>query len=542
MDHSTDPVGAMSLSPQDRRVAIARLAGVLGLLALGCVDIQVAGPDKVVTIKVAPDTVVLRVGDSAIVRASPLDASAAWVVQRVAGWVSSAPAIASIDAAGLVRGVASGVTTITASVDGVEGTAVVLVSATPSTIALFAGSGQTAAVNAPVPIAPAVRVTDAGGTPVPGVTVTFTPGAGSGIVSPSTTAVTSFDGVALPSAWILGPAAGPMTLQASVVGAGVTGNPVAFSATATVGAPSGSQSSISVGSASIAPSNGLSFTTVTVTVRDAAGSTVMGASVALSSTGGGNIITQPSVTNALGRAVGAFSSTVAGTKIISAVVNGVTPLVATATVDVSAAVAAGLVVATPAAGAVSNVPFTTQPAVEIRDAFGNPILSSSDPITVSLVGGNGTLVSGTGSFTVNAINGRATFSGLRIKGTGLTRDTLGTGAHLLRFSAPGFAAVTSDTVRVDVSFGYNVVDVFTRNSCIGCHGFTFANTVSSAASLGPCTGLTRVVPFDTLNSVLYDKIRRTTPSCGGVMPTAGLMSAIQIRIVRDWILQGARNN
>jgi hypothetical protein len=139
------------------------------------------------------------------------------------------------------------------------------------------------------------------------------------------------------------------------------------------------------------------------------------------------------------------------------------------------------------------------------------------------------------------VQGRATFSGLRIRGPRTTGDTLGTGAHQLQFSAPGFTAVASASFDVEVSYAYNVVDVFTRNSCIACHGFTHANTVGGAAT-GTCAGNTRVVAGDTLASILYDKIRRTTPACGGVMPTSGLMSALQIRVVRDWILQGARNN
>jgi hypothetical protein len=144
--------------------------------------------------------------------------------------------------------------------------------------------------------------------------------------------------------------------------------------------------------------------------------------------------------------------------------------------------------------------------------------------------------------TVNAVNGRATISGLLIRGPRTTGDTLGTGPHVLQFSAPGYAAVRSDTFQVAVSYAYNIVDVYTRNGCIGCHGFTYANTVNQNTALGPCTPRTRIVAADTANSAIYDKIRTATPACGGVMPLTGLMSALQIRLVRDWILQGALNN
>lgn len=540
MDDPADQVRAMSHRPTP--LALVSATMMIVALGFGCVDLNVSEPGTVHTIRVSPDTASLSVGGTVVVRALPLDASAALLVQRVASWTSSAPTVASVDANGVVRGLAPGLTGITAAIDGLEATAVVRVSGTPSTIAIASGGGQSAPVNMAVAIAPAVRLTDATNAPVPGVTVTFAVTGGGGSVG-AATATTGFDGIARVAAWTLGPAAGANTLTASATGTGITGNPVTFTATATVGPPSASLSTLTANPTAIAPSSGLSFTTVTVTVRDAAGSTVMGANVTLSASGTGNIITQPTAaTNAQGAATGAFSSSVAELKTISATVNGTTTLTQTATVDVTANAPAGLVVATQPASAVSNVLFGTQPVVELRDAFGNRVMSSSAPVTVTLASGNGTLVSASGSFTVNAVSGRATFAGLRIRGTRVSADTLGTGAHVLQFSTPGFTAVTSGTLSVEVSLAYNIGDVFTRNSCVACHGFTFANTVNAPATMAPCAPATRVVPFDTLNSVLYDKVRRATPTCGTVMPTGGLMSALQISLVRDWILQGARNN
>jgi len=524
----------------------ALLGATVALVALGfgCVDLNVAGPGAVASLRVSPETLSLRVGDSDTVRALALDATAALLVQRTASWTSGVPSIASVDADGRVQALAAGAGSVTASVGTLQATAVVLVSGAPSAIAISAGNGQSAPVNTTVPIAPAVRVADASDVPVSGVSVTFAVTAGGGSVVAPATVVTGFDGIARVGGWMLGPAAGMNTMSATAAGSGITGNPVSFTATATVGPPSASQSSVEANPAAIAPSNGLSFTTITVTVRDAAGSTVMGASVALSATGSGNVITQPTApTNAQGQATGALSSSVAGTKVISAVVNGSTTITQTATVDVNANAAAGLAVATQPASAVSNADFGTQPVVEIRDAFGNRVLSSSDPVTVTLVSGNGTLVSASGSFTVSAVNGRATFTGLRIRGSRTGGDTLGIGAHVLQFSAPGFTAVNSASLPVEVSFAYNVADVFTRGACASCHTFTPATLVNQPATLGACAGTIRVTPSDTLLSSLYEKMRTTTPACGGtVMPTGGLMSALQIRIVRDWILQGARNN
>jgi len=525
-----------------RHAAAARAILASALVMVGCAELQVPGPGAVVAVVVRPDTVSLRVGDTVRVKAAPIDTTTAFLSHLIPTWTSAAPAVASVDATGLVHAVGPGSTTVTASAEGIQGHAVVLVSGPPAAIALMAGDAQTAAVNAAVPIAPAVKVTDAGGNPVKGETVLFTVTGGGGLVINPSSVVTDVAGVAALPGWTLGPSPGPNSMTAAAASAGVTGNPVTFTATATVGAPSASQSTVTVSPATIVPSSGQSFATITVTVMDSAGSTITGASVVLAATGSGNALTQPTaVTDNQGRATGFISSSVAETKTISAIVNGTVNVAQTAMVSVSIGAPAGLGVSTQPAGAVSNTIFTGQPVVDIRDGFGNRVLTATDPITVTLVAGNGTLISAS-AMTVNAVAGRATFSGLRIRGPRATGDTLGTGPHALQFSAPGYAAVRSDTFQVAVSYSYNLVDVLTRNSCIACHGFTWANLVNGNATLAPCAPRTRIVAADTANSVVYEKIRTATPACGSVMPTTGQMSALQIRLVRDWILQGALNN
>ncbi|CAN5596458.1 hypothetical protein BH23GEM10_BH23GEM10_03140 [soil metagenome] len=79
-------------------------------------------------------------------------------------------------------------------------------------------------------MAPAVRVVDADGRPIPGVTVTFT-AHGDGSSIDGGTAVTGADGVAFAGAWTLGPTPGSYTVTAAVEGlASVT-----FTAEATAG-------------------------------------------------------------------------------------------------------------------------------------------------------------------------------------------------------------------------------------------------------------------------------------------------------------------
>jgi hypothetical protein len=110
---------------------------------------------------------------------------------------------------------------------------------------------------------------------------------------------------------------------------------------------------------------------------------------------------------------------------------------------------------------------------------------------------------------------------------------------VLRFTVPGLAPVESDTVRVEVSWAYNVVDVLNRG-CVGCHAYTVENTLDVPVAGGPCIGRVRVVAGDS-TSLLYEKMQ-PAPSCGSAMPFGPLMSPRQRLIVRDWIVQGARNN
>ena len=517
-----------------RRVAVPASA----LLILACAELHEPAVGPIVTVRVSPDTLVLRVGDTLTVTAIAQDSLDTFRSEKVATWSSSEPAVASVDTGGHVVALSAGVGTIDGTVDGVVGHAVLAVTTAPTALAIHDGNGQSAAVNSAVALPPAVRVTDAAGNPVARVTIAFAVTGGGGSVTPAT-AQTDFNGIAS-AAWTLGPSPVANTLSATIGDSGVTVAPVNFAATATVGAPDAATSSVAANPASIVPSNGQSFSTITVTVRDAAGSTITGATVTLSASGTGNLVTQPTdTTNALGQTSGAISSNVAEDKVITATVNGSVIVTQTATVTVTTSVPAGLAVTTQPAGAASNHAFTTQPVVDIRDGFGNRVMTATDPVTVSLLSGNGTLI---GTTTVSAVQGRATFSGLTIRGTRAGGDTLGTGTHVLQFSAPGYAAVQADPLPVGVSFAYNLLnDVFIRNGCTGCHSFTYANLVNAATTLS-CAGSTRVIASDTTNSALYFKVKSATPSCGAVMPTSGLMSLTQIQLIRDWIRQGAPNN
>jgi hypothetical protein len=96
-------------------------------------------------------------------------------------------------------------------------------------VAVAAGDGQSATVGMPVPIPPAVRVSNSTGQPVAGAPVVFAIGTGGGAVT-GASVITGAEGVAAVGSWTLG-AAGANTLVATVTGA-TSGSPTTFSATA----------------------------------------------------------------------------------------------------------------------------------------------------------------------------------------------------------------------------------------------------------------------------------------------------------------------
>lgn len=98
---------------------------------------------------------------------------------------------------------------------------------------IHAGNNQTAALGTALSTPPSVIIQDASNNPISGLAVSFSVGSGGGSVS-SASATTNASGIASVT-WTLGTTLGSNTLAANV--SGLTGSPLTFSATATVGPP-----------------------------------------------------------------------------------------------------------------------------------------------------------------------------------------------------------------------------------------------------------------------------------------------------------------
>jgi hypothetical protein len=108
-----------------------------------------------------------------------------------------------------------------------------------------------------------------------------------------------------------------------------------------------------------------------------------------------------------------------------------------------------------------------------------------------------------------------------------------------------------------ISFANHIQPIFTAN-CASCHvpggfaddqGITMYLTAGSAYAAivnqpsDQNASLTRVVPSDSANSLLFLKISSDNPPVGLRMPfLRSPLSQSQITLIRDWIDQGAKNN
>lgn len=109
---------------------------------------------------------------------------------------------------------------------------------------------------------------------------------------------------------------------------------------------------------------------------------------------------------------------------------------AAATGSLCAPPAKQLAVTAQPGGAVSGVAFTTQPHVEVRDASNTLVAGASAAVTAAIASGTGAL---SGTTTVNAVNGVASFTDLKIAGSG---------NHTLSFSSTGLTSAVSNPFNV----------------------------------------------------------------------------------------------
>lgn len=159
-------------------------------------------PVSVASVTIAPASLSLVAGETGALAATCRDANGTALVGRAITWSSDAPAVATVDAAGLVRGVAPGSGIVTAACEGRTATAPVAVSAAPV---------------ATVSVSPATATLGAGGTTQ--LTATARDASGNVVAQPVTWSSSSAAVATVSSTGLVsGVASGSATITATASG------------------------------------------------------------------------------------------------------------------------------------------------------------------------------------------------------------------------------------------------------------------------------------------------------------------------------------
>ena len=295
--------------------------------------------------------------------------------------------------------------------------------AAATTIARLGSAGQSDTIGGTLPIPDSVKVTDQFGNPVAGTTVTWAAGS-AGTLTP-TGPTTNAAGIATATR-ILGTVPGVTADTAKAVG--LTGSPITFSVTTTVGA-----------AASIVKGTGDAQTDTvgatlpiayTDTVKDRVGNPVAGVTVTWGVSGGGSI-TPSSITGANGVASATrILGIVVGAQGATGTVTGLagSPVSFSATANHGAAKILAAAAGTNGQSATISTAVGTPPGAKVTDQFGNPVSGISVTFALGAGGARNGAITGT-SQTTNA-SGVASLGTWTLGGTAGPDTVIATSAGL----------------------------------------------------------------------------------------------------------------
>jgi hypothetical protein len=220
---------------------------------------------------------------------------------------------------------------LSATAAGVSGTVLFqteAVAGSAAKLAMVTQPSATAQSGEPLAPQPVIQVADAAGNPVAqaGITVTASLASGDGTLTGTTSVETNTSGRAVFSNLVITGTTGSYSLLFQASGlSSVTSNAI----TLTAGSVSSSQSSVTAEPASLAAGNA---TTLTVTLRDASGNAIQGATISLSSDAAGTFGETTLTSGSGGTATTTYTPTTSGSHTITASAGGAA---ATTTITVS---------------------------------------------------------------------------------------------------------------------------------------------------------------------------------------------------------------
>lgn len=324
---------------------------------------------------------------------------------------------------------------------GATSTAVAVTAGGATQLTITTQPSASAASGAMFAQQPVVQLRDVSGNAVSqaGVPITAAIATGGNTLGGTLSVMTNASGAAVFSDLVITGIVGPRTLRFTAAGTtGVLSSGVSI----TAGVPSGL---LMITQPAVSAVNGVAFAPQpSVQVVDGSGNPVSLAGltvVAAIASGGGTLggaVTSVTSTAGIAAFTGLFLSGSSGLRVLSFTSAGLAPTVSNA-ISLSAGAASQLAIITqPPATAASGAAFVPQPAIQLLDAAGNPVMQAGVVVTATIATGGGAL-GGTTTALSNA-SGVATFFNLSLTGS--------TGDRTLNFTAPSVVGVTSGTVTI----------------------------------------------------------------------------------------------
>jgi len=309
-----------------------------------------------------------------------------------------------------------------------------------------------------------VTLNDATNNPVSGKSVTLTAGSGSSTIT-TLNGTTNASGQA--TFTVKDSVAEVVTYTAKDATDNITVTQTA-TVTFTAGTVDAGTSTVVANPTSVT-ANGTSTSTITVTLKDGNSNQVSGKTVSLTAgSGSSTITTVSSTTNASGQATFTVKDSVAEQVTYTAkdATDNIT-ITATATVTFTAGPATKVVFGQQPTNAQAGSAITPAVTVKVEDANNNVVTSSNAPITVAIGTnpGGGTL---SGTASVSAVNGVATFSNLSI-------DKVGTGYTL---TASSGALTSATSTAFNITAGTATKLVFGQQPSNALAGSTIAPAIT----------------------------------------------------------------
>ncbi len=416
----------------------------------------------------------------------------------------------------------TGAFAVTAGVTGVSPSASFSLTntSTPSSIAVSAGSGQSATIGAAFATQLQAIVKDAGSNPVNGVVVTFAaPGTGASgtFAGGTTTATTNASGIATAVVFTANSTAGAYTVTAGVAG---VATPASFSLTNNPGAAASITATAGTGQSAKISS---AFTTqLQATVKDSGGNLLNNVTVTFtapatgaSGTFAGGVTTATTASGVATAAVFTANAT-AGAYTVTASVAGVATPASFSLTNTAGAAASIAATAGSGQSAPVSTAFATALQATVKDAGSNPVSGVTVTFTAPTTGASGSF---TGSVTT--VTAATNASGVATAPAFTANAT--TGAYAVTASVAGVATPASFSLTNTAAAGIAVdvttsTDRSTKATTIVSPSFSTAATnelllafiSTDAASSGTNTSVSSIAG----GSLTWTLVTRTNTQLG----------------------------